>query len=138
MTPQLENAIAKLKEKAEALGEARAEEQRLEDERGLLKELAIQRIMLRDRCAATPAEKIVESDGEYMGHRIAQRYSVVKRFRADAEYQAAKAETTQASLITPDVFALSEEIGEYVDSLKLLREENARLQMQLHAQATAA
>jgi hypothetical protein len=147
MTPQLESAIAKLKEKGEALGRARAYEQQLEDERGLIKELAIIRIMGKNKCAATPAEKIVESDPDYMEHRIAQRTSVVTRFRAEAEFWAAKVEATQASLITPDVFALSEEINEltisvlnandkiteYAGTLKLLREENARLQRELNA-----
>lgn len=106
MNAQLITAIAKLKEKGEALGQARSEEQRLEDDRGILKELAIQRVMKRDKCAATPAEKIVESDIEYMEHRIAQRVSVVARFRADAEYHAAKGEVTYASLLSEDVILL--------------------------------
>lgn len=106
MNAQLTSAIGKLKEKAEAFGQARSEEQRLEDERGLLKELAIQRIMVRDHCAATPAEKIVESDQAYMAHRIAQRASVVSRIRAEAEYHAAKGEVTYASYLTEDVILL--------------------------------
>lgn len=135
MTPQLEQAIAKLKEKGEALGYARAEEQRLEDERALVKGMAIIRLMKKHGIAATPAEKIVEEDLEYMAHRVAQRESVVLRFVADAQYWAAKAEATQLSLITPDVFALSEELNEYADSLKLLREDNAQLQTEIAVRA---
>lgn len=122
MTPQLTAATAKLKEKGEARGEAQAYEQQLEDERAIVKEMAIIRVMERDHSAATRAEKIVESDSEYMAHRIAQRASVVARFRADAEYWAAKAEATQASLTTPDVFnleaknAVQEKIIDQLDS----------------------
>jgi hypothetical protein len=120
MTPQLAAAIESLKEKGQALGEARALEQQLEDERALIKEMAIIRIMGKNKCASTPAEKIVESDLEYMNHRIAQRASVVARFRADAEYQAAKAEATQAALITPsmiDLEATNAELAHHVSQL---------------------
>lgn len=102
----LEILLEELVAKGEALGDAMAHEQQLEDERPLLKEMAIIRIMERDKCAATPAEKIVKSDLEYMNHRIAQRASVVARFRAEAEYEAAKAAATQASLITPSMIEL--------------------------------
>jgi hypothetical protein len=106
MTPQLESAIARLKEKGDARGWAQAYEQELEDLRAAIKADAIQRIMKRDGCAATPAEKIVETDPDYFAHRETQRASIVARFKADAEYQAAKAEATQASLLTPDVLIL--------------------------------
>ena len=85
---------------------AQAHEQELEDDRAAIKADAIQRIMKREGLAATPAEKIVETDEAYFLHRQRQRFSVVDRFKADAEYQAAKAEATQASLITPDMIEL--------------------------------
>jgi methyl-accepting chemotaxis protein len=105
----LEQAIRDLKEKGEARGVAQAYEQELEDDRAAIKADAIVRIMARDRIAATPAEKIVETDLQYLQHRADQRASIVERFKADAEYQAAKAEATQASLITPDVLILEAE-----------------------------
>ena len=116
MNANLESAIARLREKGEAFAEALVAEQALEDERSLLKEMAIRRIMERDKCSATAAKDIVRSDLEYMNHRIAQRDSVVRHYRAEAEFWAAKAEVTQASLITPDVFALSEEVNELLQA----------------------
>ena len=109
MTPQLDAAISKLKEKGEALGIALTLEQSLEDDRAAIKADAIRRIMVRDGIAATPAEKVVETDEAYFLHREKQRASIVARLRADAEYWAAKAQATQASLITPDVFNLETE-----------------------------
>lgn len=106
MNAQLTAAIARLKEKGDELGEALAYEQGLEDQRSLLKELAIQRIIERDKCSPTTAKDIVRSDLEYMNHRNAQRAATVAHYRADAEYEAAKAEATQASLITPDALLL--------------------------------
>lgn len=75
---------------AERLGLARAEEQRLEDERGLLKAAATKRIMARDNIAATNAEKIVESDEEYAAHRRAQRQAVIDAECARGDFYAAR------------------------------------------------
>lgn len=111
MNALLESAISKLKEKGEALGIALTLEQSLEDDRAAVKADAIKRIMTRDGCAATPAEKVVETDAGYFAHRAEQRASIVARFRADAEYWAAKAEATQASLITPTMIDLEFENG---------------------------
>lgn len=133
MNAQLDAAIARLKESGEALAQARSEEQRLEDERPLLKELAIIRIMARDGSAATRAEKIVESDSEYMAHRIAQRGSVVARFKADAEYWAAKCEATQASLITQDVLTLEAENVKFSRMIDDLDRESTELRKKLVA-----
>lgn len=109
MTPQLTAAIARLKEKGDTFGKALAEEQTLERQRPLLKEMAIRRIMERDKCSATAAKDIANSDLEYMDHKVAQGESVVAHYRAEAEYEAAKAEACQAALITPDVLLLEAE-----------------------------
>lgn len=148
-TPQLDNATAKVRATADALARAYNYEHELEDLRAAIKADAIKRIMVRDGVAATPAEKIVETDAEYFTHRGKQAASIVARFKADAEYWAAKCEATNTSLITPDVFALSEEINELElamssrarafleaqDTIALLTEENASLQRQVQLQA---
>lgn len=141
MTAALESAVAKLKARADALGLALTLEQSLEDDRAAIKADAIKRVMVRDGIAATPAEKIVETDAYYFEHRDKQRDSIISRIRADAEYWAAKCEATQASRITPDVFVLDAEnaelerhIGEVIEANKSLlhsrngtREANAEL-----------
>lgn len=106
MSPELTAAISRLREKGDELARAYNYEHELEDDRAAVKADAIQRIMKRDGCAATPAEKIVETDLAYLRHREEQRSSLVARFKADAEYWAAKCEATQASLVTPDVMLL--------------------------------
>lgn len=117
MNAQLTAAIAKVKEKGEAMGVALTLEQELEDDRAAIKADAINRVMERDGVAATRAEKVVETDHEYFHHRAKQRMSIVARFKADAEYWAAKVEATQASLITPDVLALEAEISELREAI---------------------
>lgn len=62
----------------------------LEDERALIKPEAIRRIMESRGLAATPAEKIVESDPEYAAHRAKQRDAEVIKWSAVAQYEAAK------------------------------------------------
>lgn len=130
MSPELTAAIARLKEKGDALGEALAAEQALEDQRSLIKEMAIRRIMDRDKCSATAAKDIVRSDLEYMNHRIAQKESVIAHYRAEAEYEAAKCEARQASLLTPDIFALDSEITELREANTDLVEANRELAVQ--------
>lgn len=101
------NAIEAVEDAAIRLGECRAGEMQLEDERGLLKAAATKRIMARDNIAATNAEKIVESDEEYANHRKAQRLAVIAtetargafysaRFRAELCIAAVKEESWQA------------------------------------------
>lgn len=114
----LDAALVILMMKGVALGQALALEQELEDDRAAIKADAIVRVMKRDGLAATPAEKIVETDEQYFQHRAKQSASIVARYRADAEYHAAKAAATQASLITPNaielratVVALSRDLG---------------------------
>jgi hypothetical protein len=140
-----ESALARLIYAGEALGLALTLEQSLEDDRAAIKADAIRRVMKRDGTAATVAERVVETDADYFAHREKQRASIVARFRADAEYWAAKAQATQASLITPDVFALSGEINEltisvlnandrvneYAGTVNLLKAENARRQEEI-------
>lgn len=109
MSPELTAAIVKLREKGEALGIAKTIEQGLEDDRAAIKADAIVRVMKREGIAATRAEAIVETDEEYFLHREKQRASIVARYKADAEYWAAKAEATQASLTTHDVLTLEAE-----------------------------
>ena len=103
----LEELIEIMTAKSEALADARNHESVLEDNRGLVKEIAIIRIMRERKMNSTPAEKIVESDEEYAAHREKQRAAVVARFRAEAEYKAACAQVTRASLITPGVAELT-------------------------------
>lgn len=107
MNAPLTAAIANLKENGEAFGQALAHEQALERQRPLLKELAIRRIMERDKCSATAAKDIANSDLEYMNHKVAQGEAVVAHYRAEAEFEVAKAEATQASLITPSMIELN-------------------------------
>jgi hypothetical protein len=85
-----EKAIAAIEAAAERLGAACRDEMELEDERPIVKAAAVRRIMERDGIAATPAEKIVETDGEYAAHRRRQYAAVVEKQRAFGEYEAAK------------------------------------------------
>jgi hypothetical protein len=111
VTPTLTAANAKVEAKADALARAYNYEHELEDLRAAIKADAIKRIQKRDGLAATPAEKIVETDEEYFAHRGKQSAAVVARFKADAEYWAAKCEATQASLITPEVLLLESKLA---------------------------
>jgi vacuolar-type H+-ATPase subunit I/STV1 len=125
----LDAAIAILMLKGVALGQALALEQELEDDRAAVKADAIGRIMKRDGLAATPAEKIVETDEEYFRHRAKQRASIVSRFRADAEYQAAKSRATAASFRTPaliELELLNDKQERRIDELTKQRDEMKR------------
>ncbi len=77
-------------EAAERVAQACRAEMELEDQRPLVKMEAVRRIMTRDSIAATPAEKIVESDAEYMSHRAKQYAAVVEKQRAFGALEAAK------------------------------------------------
>ena len=83
-------AVNAIENAAERLALAIKLEMTLEDERPLVKAQAVRRIMDRDGIAATPAEKIVESDAEYLAHRKRQYDAVVEKQRAFGAYEAAK------------------------------------------------
>lgn len=82
--------IAEIERAAERLAIACRAEMELEDERPIIKADAVRRIMTRDAIAATPAEKIVETDAEYASHRRRQYDAVVEKQRAYGQYEAAK------------------------------------------------
>lgn len=106
MSKQLDDLIEALKAKGEALGDARAHASQLEDQRPILKEMAIIRVMERDKISSHAAKDIVKTDVAYMEHRTVQRAAGIALCRAEAEYEAAKAAATQASLITPSMIEL--------------------------------
>ena len=75
---------------AERLAQAVANEMRLADQRALIKDAAIVRIVESGQeRSATAAEKVVEKDEQYMEHRRAQYESVKERIRAQGGYDAA-------------------------------------------------
>ena len=85
-----ETQIAAIDDAAERVALACKVEMELEDQRPIIKADAVRRIMARDGIAATPAEKIVETDGEYAAHRNRQTMAVVEKQRAFGAYEAAK------------------------------------------------
>lgn len=88
---EVDVAIRLVEERAIALGEALADESRLEDERALVKAAAIQRLIAGQfATSATAAEKIVEQDAEYAGHRRHQRLQIIERMSKAGAYEAAK------------------------------------------------
>jgi hypothetical protein len=127
----LELLLEQLTAKGEALGNALAHEQELEDDRAAIKADAIVRVMKRDGLAATPAEKVVETDEQYFQHRARQRASIVARYRADAEYKAANAAATQASLITPVMVELQAKISGLETDLKRAKRETDLKEIEL-------
>lgn len=84
------DAIEAIPEAAERVAQACKLEMELEDRRPIIKAEAVRRIMARDSIAATPAEKIVETDGVYADLRAEQTRAVVEKQRAFGEYEAAK------------------------------------------------
>lgn len=109
-----EAAIAAIERAGERLAIATQREMMLEDRRPLVKAEAVKRIMQRDGIAATPAEKIVESDDEYLLHRVEQYGAVVETIRARAAYEAAK---RTADMTADLAFALAG-LGDHLDSVK--------------------
>jgi len=84
-------AIDEVEERAAALGEALADEARLEDERALVKAAAITRLLeAKAATSATAAEKIVEQDSFYATHRQHQRAQIIERMTKWGAYEAAK------------------------------------------------
>lgn len=106
MNATFEELIADIAVKAEARADAKNHESELEDNRALVKKEAIQRIVERDKIAATPAEKIVETDEGYAAHRAAQRAAVIAVFQTEAAYKAAVLNATRAAAITPEMAEL--------------------------------
>jgi hypothetical protein len=109
-----EAAIEAIERAAERLAIAVQREMLLEDRRPLVKAEAVKRIMQRDSLAATPAEKIVESDDAYLAHRVEQYAAVVETIRARAAYEAAK---RRADMSVDLAFALSG-LGDHLDTVK--------------------
>lgn len=72
---------------ADRLAEATEREMRLEDERALVKDAAIRRVMAERQLSATAAEKVVEADVAYATHLAAKREAVVQRIKARAYYE---------------------------------------------------
>ncbi len=92
LTPE-ENArasIAAVDAAASWVAETLNNVSKLEDQRALIKPLAVARIMKSHGMAATPAEKVVEMDSEYAEHRAKQRDAEVQKWAADAAYKAAE------------------------------------------------
>lgn len=89
-TAESNAAVAAIEAAAERLARATVEEMELLDARPLVKAEAIKRIMARDAIAATPAEKIVETDPEFAAHRRREAEAVVEKIRAEAAYETAK------------------------------------------------
>lgn len=81
---------------ARQLGEAVSTLQRLEDERPIQKSAAIRRLMQQENPetnkphSASSAEKVVESDAEYLAHRTRQAEAEVAKHEAFGRYEAAK------------------------------------------------
>lgn len=104
LTPagEAQTAIDRVREAGRALGEARADEMRLEDMRPLVKRAAVLRIMQTPNDltgkphSASSAEAIVESDAVYMQHREHQRAQVIEVQTKWAEYEAARLEASLA------------------------------------------
>lgn len=85
-----EQAVEAIERAAERLAIATQREMMLEDRRPLVKADAVKRIMQRDSIAATPAEKIVESDDGYLTLRVEQYGAVVETIRARGAFEASK------------------------------------------------
>lgn len=110
MNTETDDLIDAIEATAAALGLARAAEQALEDERPLVKSAAIRRLMGTENPetgkphSASSAEKVVETDAEYMAHRRAQRDAVVATQEAWGRYEAAKQRAALAVQLTPIYF----------------------------------
>jgi hypothetical protein len=93
MMTTVDVAIQRVRSAARQLGDARAAEQALEDERPLVKAAAVRRLIEAGRAASpTAAEKVVEEDGAYAEHRRRQRDAVIATQVAWGEWEAAKLE----------------------------------------------
>lgn len=87
-----DDAVQAIINAGDRLAEARANEMALEDERPLVKDEAIKRLMQHGAAtSATAAEKIVEKDAEYAAHRAKQVEAVREAIKARAYYDASVA-----------------------------------------------
>lgn len=87
---QVEPAIQAYLDASLAYAAAVQRELELTDARPLAKNAAVQRIMAAQGLAATPAEKLVESDPAYAAHLAALRVAVVQKLVKHGETAAAK------------------------------------------------
>lgn len=91
-----EQAIVAIETAAERLAAAVRDEMQLEDQRPIMKTLAIRRLMQSENPetqkphSASSAEKVVEADAEYAAHRARQHEAVVETIKARAAYESAK------------------------------------------------
>lgn len=84
-------AIAAVEGAATNLVVATCREMELEDNRALVKDAGIKRLMASGvATSVTGAEKVIELDVEYMAHRAAQREAVADRIFAQGKLEAAK------------------------------------------------
>lgn len=80
-----------------------ADEMALEDQRPIVKQAAVLRLIGTPNPAtgkphsASSAEAVVESDEEYVTHRVQQRQAVYAKIVAAAQYEAAKARARLAA-----------------------------------------
>lgn len=87
-------AIEAIEQAAERLAIATRTEMELEDQRPLMKTLAIRRLMGMENPetqkphSASSAEKLVEADPEYSAHRARQAAAVVETIKARGAYEA--------------------------------------------------
>ncbi len=85
-----EAAVGAIERAAVRLALATRNEMMLEDQRPIVKADAVKRIMQRDGIAATPAEKIVETDEQFAAHRREQYEAVVETIKARGAFESAK------------------------------------------------
>lgn len=104
-------AVTAIEAYSDRLALACRAEMELEDERPIVKADAVRRIMARDSIAATPAEKIVETDAEYAAHRRRQYDAVVEKQRAFGAYEAAK----RRADVAIDLGLLLSRSGDYIE-----------------------
>ena len=96
-------SIQRVRDAARALGEARAAESALEDERAIVKRDAIARLIAAGRASSvTAAERIVEEDEQYAGHRARQRAAVLASCEAWGTWEASKLEGQLAVALAVD------------------------------------
>lgn len=79
------------------LAEAVETEMRLEDERALVKDAAIKRLMAQHGMSATAAEKVVEQDAAYHDHLATKRAATVAKIKARAYYEVCIARARMAA-----------------------------------------
>lgn len=100
--PTPDDYIAEVELAGGALAEATAEVQRLADGRAAEKSAAIIRLVGTENPetlkphSASSAEKVVETDQQYLRYRVLEREAEIERIRAKAHYDAVKLKATLA------------------------------------------